>query len=302
MSALVSIVMPAYNCEQYIDEAINSILNQTYTNFELLICDDVSTDNTLARIQSYNDQRIQVFKNETNLGYPKTCNKLFSKAKGDYLTFLDADDYADLQRIETMVNAFNEDPELGMLGTAYLEVDEQGNKLKEQLAPFTEDKDLKANIYTKHLICGATIMITKKVYEDIGGYHEYYLNRISFQDYYWAALICLKYKSRILNTPLYIRRMHPQSISGSSKKAKIWYGYHSTLILLNQRKLTGTDDLEQNKQRHLKSKVYLKIASLFLSETDYQNALKYISKAIKFNPFSLYNYRTMFYIIRKRAS
>ncbi len=78
---LVSIVMPAYNAEKYIAESVNSILAQTYKNFELLIADDCSTDRTREILSAFNDSRISFHPNETNQGYLKTCNKLFLLCK-----------------------------------------------------------------------------------------------------------------------------------------------------------------------------------------------------------------------------
>ena len=90
--------MPAYNCEKYIHQAIDSVLNQTHINFELLIADDCSTDTTKQIIDSYKDPRIKTFHNNINLGYLKASNKLFSLCKGSYITFQDADDTSELNR------------------------------------------------------------------------------------------------------------------------------------------------------------------------------------------------------------
>lgn len=91
---LISIIMPAYNANKTIQESIESILKQTYTNWELIIIDDSSKDNTLNIIEEYrkNDHRIKIIKNEENLGVAETRNKGLNKAQGDYIAFLDADD------------------------------------------------------------------------------------------------------------------------------------------------------------------------------------------------------------------
>lgn len=89
---LVSIVMPSYNCEKYIEASIKSVLSQTYTNWELLIVDDCSQDNTLKIIESFADKRIQLFVNEHNSGAAISRNIALAKAKGKWIAFLDADD------------------------------------------------------------------------------------------------------------------------------------------------------------------------------------------------------------------
>ena len=88
---LVSIVMPSYNTADYIEETIQSVLNQTYTNWELLIVDDCSSDNTLQILDKYQDDRIKIFVNEQNDGASISRNKALREAKGQRIAFLDSD-------------------------------------------------------------------------------------------------------------------------------------------------------------------------------------------------------------------
>ena len=92
---LISIIIPVYNVDKYIDETIKSILNQDYTNWELICVDDCSSDNSLDILRKYekNNPRIRVFENEVNCGPSKTRNKGLFHARGNYITFLDSDDY-----------------------------------------------------------------------------------------------------------------------------------------------------------------------------------------------------------------
>ncbi|CAG9606590.1 glycosyltransferase family 2 protein [Pseudoneobacillus rhizosphaerae] len=101
---LVSVFMPVFNCEKYIKESLESILNQTYSNLEILIIDDGSTDNTIEIISSYNDKRIRLLKNGENKGIPFTRNRGLEESKGKYMAIMDADDIAFLNRIERQVN------------------------------------------------------------------------------------------------------------------------------------------------------------------------------------------------------
>ena len=94
MNNLVSIITPSYNCSNYIDSCINSVINQTYTNWEMLIFDDCSTDDSYSKIQSFADadSRIKCFQNNQNIGAALTRNLAIKKANGKYIAFLDADD------------------------------------------------------------------------------------------------------------------------------------------------------------------------------------------------------------------
>lgn len=89
---LVSIIMPNYNCAAYLRETVDSVISQTYKNWELLFVDDCSTDDSLEIINSYNDERIKVFKNPCNSGAAASRNYALREAKGDWIAFLDSDD------------------------------------------------------------------------------------------------------------------------------------------------------------------------------------------------------------------
>ena len=101
---LVSVVLPIYNCEQYILYTINALQGQTYTNFEIIAIDDNSTDNSYNIVKSINDNRIKLYKNESNLGIAKTTNKAFSLCNGEYILQQDHDDISLPNRIEVSLN------------------------------------------------------------------------------------------------------------------------------------------------------------------------------------------------------
>jgi glycosyltransferase involved in cell wall biosynthesis len=100
----VSIIMTCYNAEIYLKEAIQSCLNQTYLNFELIIIDDGSKDQSLSIIQSYNDPRIKLLKNGTNMGQSYSRNRAIKESVGEYIAIMDSDDIADSERIEKQIN------------------------------------------------------------------------------------------------------------------------------------------------------------------------------------------------------
>lgn len=92
VDGLVSIIMPSWNTERFIAETIQSVINQTYTNWELLIVDDCSTDNTDEVVASFKDDRIKYFHNEKNSGAALTRNRAMREARGEWIAFLDSDD------------------------------------------------------------------------------------------------------------------------------------------------------------------------------------------------------------------
>lgn len=115
----ITILMPVYNGAKYLSEAINSILNQTFTNYEFLIINDGSTDTSENIIKSFNDTRISYVKNEKNLGLIKTLNKGLDLAKGDYIARMDADDIAKTHRIKTQYNFLKKNPSIDICGCSF---------------------------------------------------------------------------------------------------------------------------------------------------------------------------------------
>ncbi|WP_343338768.1 Undecaprenyl-phosphate 4-deoxy-4-formamido-L-arabinose transferase [Terrisporobacter petrolearius] len=117
MEKLVTVFMPVYNTEKYLRQSIESILNQTYKNFELLIIDDGSTDSSVDIIKSYNDDRIILVKNEKNKGLPYTRNKGLDLAKGEYIALMDSDDISKNNRLAIQVKFLEKHKEIQVVGS-----------------------------------------------------------------------------------------------------------------------------------------------------------------------------------------
>lgn len=128
VDGLVSIIMPSWNTADFIRESIDSILAQTYTNWELLIVDDCSTDNTDEVVASYKDERIKYFKNEKNSGAALTRNKALREAQGEWIAFLDSDDLWTVDKLEKQIKFMN-DRGYKLSFTEYEKIDEASNKL-----------------------------------------------------------------------------------------------------------------------------------------------------------------------------
>lgn len=118
MSIKVSVVMPVYNVEQYVEEAIESILTQSFLDFELIIIDDASTDRTLDVIKNFVDNRIRLFTNKDNIGLAASLNKGIRLAKGEYILRMDGDDISLPDRIKIQVGFMDSNPEIGISGTS----------------------------------------------------------------------------------------------------------------------------------------------------------------------------------------
>jgi len=113
----ISVIMPAYNAEKYIAEAINSILSQTFNDFEFIIINDASTDSTKEIIESYKDLRIKLINNERNQGVAKSLNIGLAAARGKYIARMDADDISLPQRFQTQFDFMEQNPDIGICGS-----------------------------------------------------------------------------------------------------------------------------------------------------------------------------------------
>lgn len=134
----ITVLMPVYNCELYIKEAMDSILNQTYTDFEFLILDDASTDQTVALIKTYVDSKIKLIEKPVNTGYTNSLNQGLQLAKGEYIARMDADDISLPERLAKQVAFLEANPEIILCGSCYsiigsekvIEVPENNNEIK----------------------------------------------------------------------------------------------------------------------------------------------------------------------------
>lgn len=141
MTPKISVIMPVYNAEQYINEAITGILKQTYSSFEFIIVDDCSTDNTSLILEEFQrrDQRIKLVKNEYNQKQAYSRNRAINLAKGKYVAFIDADDIAYPSRLQTQLNFMEQNPNIDVCGSYYYLFNGRGLKFK-QNPPITHDE------------------------------------------------------------------------------------------------------------------------------------------------------------------
>ena len=132
----ISVVMAVYNGEKYLRSAIDSILSQTYIDFEFIIIDDCSTDNTANILESYTDSRIQIIRNEKNLRLPASLNKGLKIAKGKYIARMDADDIAMPDRFEKQVKYLEAHQEVAVIGGSFQVFNEFGKDIYDEYIVF----------------------------------------------------------------------------------------------------------------------------------------------------------------------
>ena len=169
----VSIHMCTYNRAHFIQEALNSVLSQTFRDFELLILDDCSTDTTEDVIRPYlSDTRIRYVKNPVNLGITKNRNYGLLLSTGEYVAVLDSDDYwINPHKLEMQVKFLDSHLDYTLVGTNMSIVDEHGNNAKEKKYP-TKNFVIKNVLLIKNFFCHSSVLYRKKEVLNLGGYDE----------------------------------------------------------------------------------------------------------------------------------
>ena len=203
---LVSIVLPVYNGEKFLSTSIESCINQTYKNWELLIIDDGSSDRSeaIARKYAEKDKRISYYRNIENLKLPKTLNHGFRLAKGAYLTWTSDDNYYRPDAIKKMASTIKEN-EADFVFASCSIINESGNTVAINRAPV----DYRHAIWDYDLV-GACFLYTRKVYETIG---EYDPDMFLCEDYdYWLRIFAC-FNVEYIDEDLYAYRKHEGALS-----------------------------------------------------------------------------------------
>ena len=186
---LVSVIIPAYNAEKYLSQAIESILNQTFRDFELIIIDDCSTDNTWQVIDKYHkaDKRVVVSRNKKNLKLSRTLNKAIKVSKGKYIARMDADDISFPDRLEKQVKFMEANLEVGISGGTMIIMDVSG-KVTGERNYHTTDKKIREKIFRYSPFCHPSIIIRKSVLANSGLYNHYYNPAEDYELYFRIGL------------------------------------------------------------------------------------------------------------------
>ena len=212
-SVKVSIVLPTYNGAKYIRKSIDSCLEQTHGNLELIIVDDASTDETPHIINSYSDKRIKYVRHPRNLKLPRALNTGFKHATGDYLTWTSDDNFYTSDAIEVMVKFLLTYPETGYVYTDEYHIDENDNIDKYFAVGAVE------SLQSDNLI-GGCFLYHRRVYEEIG---EYDPDTYLAEDYDYWIRISKRFRMQRLRRPLYYYRLHKDSLT-------VKYGKYGTKL------------------------------------------------------------------------
>lgn len=206
---MISVLMSVYNGEEFLNEAIDSILNQTYEDFEFIILDDGSSDNSLDIIKSYEDNRIRIHSSSINMGLVYQLNRGLALSKGKYIARMDADDISLPERFERQVAFLDNNPKIGVLGTSFQILDE--NDFLQPLVKLpTHNNFIKWHLCFRNCFAHPTMMMKRDVIVKAGGYDK----EMQYAEDYdlWRRLSVITNLSN-LDEVLVLYRIHKTNVS-----------------------------------------------------------------------------------------
>ena len=236
--ARVSVVIAAYNEERYIERAIQSVLQQTFRDFELIVADDGSSDRTLAIIRSFGDSRIRLIVNQDNQGVPRSRNRALAVASAPYIAVMDAGDISLPERLQRQVSYLDTNKEVGLVGSYTYIIDEEGKEIG-LARTICESRELAQALVRHNCFTHGSVMFRLSCLGIVGDYREEFKYA---HDYDLILRMSEHYRVANIPEPLYKWRL---SVGGISVKHKLMQDAEAELIrkLAMERRTRGGDSL-----------------------------------------------------------
>lgn len=266
----VSIILPTHNGEKYIRETINSCLGQTYSNLELIIVDDASSDEIFQIVNSYSDKRIKYLRNEINLGLSEALNAGFTVSSGEYLTWQSDDNFYDPEAIVTMVEALEKTQKIDFVYANFYVVDERGEIIR-------RGKIASPKILNRYNCIGPCFLYRRMIYDRLGGFDpHFYL----VEDYEYWLRVKSQFRLQKLDKFLCYYRLHKDSLTFQYKIAEI-------------EEQTGK---ASSKYIFSPSIRYYHKGKLLFYKKDYNGAKKTLIKSLVYEPFNLDTWKLLIFV------
>lgn len=217
-SPLVSVVVPCYNHESYITEALDSVFNQTYKNIELIVLDDGSIDESVAIVKKIQKERAFTFASQKNMGVCKTLNKAISLSKGKYIALLASDDYWDLSKIKKQVKELESNSNSEFCFTQAREFSNNNAKNYRIFPKKTLTGKVLNQVFIRQHVPAGSVMFTRKLYEKLDGFDE----NLKEEDWDFVIRSAAETEFSAVNEPLFYYRSHETNIMKTRKRKDIF--------------------------------------------------------------------------------
>lgn len=285
----ISVLMSAFNADAFISETIESVLKQTYTDFEFVIIDDGSTDKTREIILNFNDVRIKYFYFE-NSGLSKSLNRGLQLSTGKYIARIDADDICYPERLLRQFTYMEQNPDCAVCGSFADVIDQMGEYIYTYAAVPTASNEIAKEMYKKNCIVHSSSFFKRESALCVGGYYEPIKHY--FEDYMFFFKLIKTGSAYNFSEPFIKYRITPGSISSRTNNRR----YNKLVLDVVHRGFINNDELifllnfreqKAKKKIHL-SNHYLALSRLvFIHQLNVIKSWRYIVRAIKENPINL---------------
>jgi len=278
----VSVIIPTYNRAHLIGKAIKSILNQTFQDFEIIVIDDGSTDNTEETVKNFNNFKIRYIRHTNNRGVSVARNTGIRVSRGKYIALLDSDDEWLPEKLEKQIKTFkSESPEVGIVYSNVLHIDESGKNMHK----LTNPKKVEGHIYEdllggNYVGTSSTLLIKKECFNRVGLFDDLLKAE---NDWDMWIRIAKYYRFALIKIPLVKYRFHSNRISNNPELK---------IIMARRILVKYANELKERRGTH--SKHYFNIGNRFYNMGKMKEGQRYLLKAISLNPFCIRYYICMF--------
>ncbi len=243
--AQLTLLMPVYNAAPFLREAIDSLLQQTFTDFELWLIDDGSTDSSRAIMQAYTDARILFFWFDYNRGRVAVVNEVVAQVSTPFFSITDADDVSHPQRLQKQMEVLMNDQSVMLCGTAYVAMNTDGKFFRNVQLPSRHELIYEQMPQHAQVHGPTTIMRSELLNVFTPLYRDYFKDHIADADL--ASRIVDRYRAANVPEPLYAYRIVSTSNSRKDVSIRFLHLYKLIAFLSDQRRHAGSDNLEQNR-------------------------------------------------------
>ncbi|MBD2345357.1 glycosyltransferase family 2 protein [Anabaena subtropica] len=275
----VSIVIPAYNAMAYLPTTLETVFQQTFTDFEILIINDGSSDNIIDWVSSLTDSRIRLITQE-NQGLTGAHNTGVIEAKGEYIAFLDADDLWEPSKLEKQVSYLDKNPEVGLVDTWVMLIDEDGISTGTVLKTNAEGNVWQQIIQCPTVVCGSSPLVRNSCFQKVGLFDP---EMGGSSDWDMWIRIAYRYAFGLIKEPLTLYRQHRSSMSKNCDRV-----FRENQSVIEKTFKSVPPELQKLKQRAY-ALVYLYLAWRALDNRNYEQALYYRQQAYANDPQVIYS-------------
>lgn len=285
MQNKISVLIPTYNCDAYVHEAINSVLNQTYKNFEIIVVDDGSTDNTKDVLRPYEEKKLITYIYQNNSVPAVARNTGILNSSGDYIAFLDADDLWMPEKLEKMIKKINDKKKFGMVITSVNFVDLYGNILRTTNYDQMTEDEIKEILMERCIVVMSSVLIQREVFEHIGLFDE---NLTYAEDWDFFYRLAREYRIGIINEPLTVYRVRESSLMRDrAKREKL---FNDTFAVVEKIYAYPENSKCKHKKKFFYANFYRQYGTYDLYSGNLIDSRKYLFKSLTFDLFNLTTY------------